>query len=111
MSAFGGSSQNPVYEYTAFYEPNYDCLGSRHAQAKPCFGLRQVVVLVLARKQMAIDIGGHRQGGMPESRLHRLQRQLQAAIDAPIDAPRGEEMAQVMQAGCISARDCRHARP
>src|SRR5262245_11098311 len=35
---------------------------------------------------------------MPEPRLHHLERQLEAAIDAPVDAPGGVEVAQAMQA-------------
>jgi hypothetical protein len=58
---------------------------------------RQLVVRIERWEQVPISVGGHRQRRMPESRLHRLERQLQPAIDAPIDAPARVEMPQAVQ--------------
>jgi hypothetical protein len=50
-------------------------------------GCRKLGTVILARKQVAVDVRGHGDRGVPESMLHHLERQPQAAVLAPVDAP------------------------
>jgi hypothetical protein len=40
-----------------------------------------------AWEKMAVTVRRHLDRGVPETGLHQLKRQLEAAIDAPVDAP------------------------
>ena len=69
---------------------------------KECFlGRRQFGAIVTARKQVAVAVGRHLDRGVAEPRLHHLERQLEAAIDAAVDAPRRIEVPQAVQAGVL----------
>ena len=50
---------------------------------------------------MAVDVRRHLDGGVPEPRLHHLERQFEAAVDAAVDAPRRVEVPQAVQAGVL----------
>lgn len=63
------------------------------------FCSRQLFALVAAREEMSVRIGGHDDGRVAETLLHRLDRQFQAAVAPPIDAPRSEEVPQGMDPG------------
>ena len=77
------------------------------ADEERLFGRRQLGAVVTARKQVAVSVGRHLDGGMSEPRLHDLERQLKPAVDAAVDAPGRIEMAQAVQAGILGAATCR----
>src|SRR3954452_20645463 len=95
---------SPSLTTMAFVEPcsstflNTNGMFLRHVQTEPCFGLRQLVVRALARKQVPIHVGGHCQSRVPQPRLHALERQAYAAVFLPVDAPARIEMPQRMHA-------------
>ena len=64
---------------------------------------RQLAAVVTARKQVAVGVGRHLDGGMSEPRLHHLERQLEPAVDAAVDAPGRIEVAQAVEAGILGA--------
>src|SRR5262249_55641601 len=59
---------------------------------------RQFGTIVTAREQVPVAVGRHLNRAMTKARLHHLEREFEAAIDAPVDAPAGVEMAQRVQA-------------
>src|SRR5215831_5142660 len=52
---------------------------------------------------MAVCVHGHGDGGVAQSLLYDLGRQLQAAIGSPVDAPARIEMAERMEASVFRA--------
>jgi len=56
-------------------------------QKKGEIGRGKLATIVTAREQRPVDIERHDDGGVAPPGLHRLRRQLQAAVDLSVDAP------------------------
>jgi hypothetical protein len=63
----------------------------------------QLRTVIAAREQMAVTVRRHLDRGVPQARLHHLERQFEPAIDAAVDAPRRIEVAQAVQAPILCA--------
>jgi hypothetical protein len=58
----------------------------------------QLGAIVTAGEQVAVHVGRHVDGGMPEAVLHRLERQPKPAILFAVEAPRRVEVPQRVEA-------------
>jgi hypothetical protein len=60
---------------------------SSDVQTEGALGGGDFGAVVAARKQVSVTVGGHRQRGVAEPRLHFFQRQFEATVLSAVDQP------------------------